>query len=103
MYPFRSTQTKYWSIHDVQRYFLGDLHCEQVLFTYQYPNLKMPSRLGNHLWLANTALKLSSSVYMKELHMSIETSFKVFLNQTSNFVTIILTGKMEIINTGCCP
>lgn len=73
----RSTHTKYWSIHDVQRYFLGELHCEQVLFTYQYPNLKMPSRLGNHLWMANTALKLPSALYMKELHMSLEKTLKV--------------------------
>lgn len=73
----RSVQTKYWSIHDVQRYFLGELHCEKVLFTYQYPNLELPSRLGKHLWMANTALKLPPAVYMKELHTSIETTFKV--------------------------
>ncbi|OWR48504.1 hypothetical protein KGM_209667 [Danaus plexippus plexippus] len=72
----RSTDTRYWSIHDVQRYFLGELHCDQVLFTYQYPSLKLPTHLGTYLWKANTALKIPPKLFMKELHMSIEETLK---------------------------
>ncbi|XP_063838118.1 uncharacterized protein LOC135087208 [Ostrinia nubilalis] len=71
-----STDTRYWSIHDVQRYFFGDLHCEQVLFTYQYPNLRMPTRLGSYFWKANTALKLPPKLYQKEFHQSLEITLK---------------------------
>ncbi|KAJ0183841.1 hypothetical protein K1T71_000264 [Dendrolimus kikuchii] len=71
-----SKDTRYWSIRDVQRYFYGDLHCEKVLFTYQYPSLRMPSHLGSYLWKDNTALKLPSAVYMKELHRSLEITLK---------------------------
>ncbi|XP_053623706.1 uncharacterized protein LOC128682829 isoform X2 [Plodia interpunctella] len=72
----KSTDSRYWSIHDVQRYYYGELHCEQVLFTYQYPNLRMPTRHGSHLWKANTALKLPLKMYQKELHSSFEITLK---------------------------
>ncbi|XP_039764192.1 uncharacterized protein LOC120636689 isoform X2 [Pararge aegeria] len=72
----RSTDSRYWSIHDVQRYFLGELHCEQVLFSYQYPNLRLPSSIGSYLWKLNTALKLPSPLYWKELHRSLELTLK---------------------------
>ncbi|KOB68133.1 Xaa-Pro dipeptidase, partial [Operophtera brumata] len=72
----RSTHTRYWSIHDVQRYFFGDLHCEKVLFTYQYPNLRMPSQLGSYFWRANTALKLPPALYQKEFNRSLEVTLK---------------------------
>lgn len=74
---YRSENSKYWSVHDVQRYFIGDLHCEQVLFTYQYPNLNLPTKLGRYLYKANAALKLSPVLYQKELHRSFEMTLKV--------------------------
>ncbi|CAH4038375.1 unnamed protein product [Pieris brassicae] len=74
----RSTNTQYWSIHDVQRYFIGEMHCETVLFTYQYPNIRMPTRLGSYFLKANTSLKLPTALYMKELFRSLETTLKVF-------------------------
>ncbi|XP_050683721.1 uncharacterized protein LOC126978727 isoform X3 [Leptidea sinapis] len=72
----RSTDPQFWSIHDVQRYFVGELHCEKVLFTFQYPNLRMPTRFGSHLWKANTSLKLQPTLYLKELYMSVEVTLK---------------------------
>ncbi|XP_052752673.1 uncharacterized protein LOC113517771 [Galleria mellonella] len=71
-----STDTRYWSIHDVQRYFFGEQHCEKVLFPYQYPNIRMPTTLGNYFWRANTALKLPSTSYQKEFNRSLEVTLK---------------------------
>ncbi|KAM3968425.1 uncharacterized protein ACR2FA_002115 [Aphomia sociella] len=71
-----STNTRYWSIHDVQRYFFGELHCEKVLFTYQYPNLRMPTTLGSYFWRANTALKLPSTLHQKDFNRSLEVTLK---------------------------
>ncbi|XP_072930374.1 uncharacterized protein [Epargyreus clarus] len=72
----RSTDPRYWSIHDVQRYLVGELHCERVLFTSQYPQLRLPSAHGQHLWRANTALKLPPARYLKEFHISFEHTLK---------------------------
>ncbi|XP_064076357.1 uncharacterized protein LOC113401895 [Vanessa tameamea] len=90
----KSTHTKYWSIHDVQRYFLGEHHCEQVLFTYQYPNLKMPTTLGSYLWQANTALKLPPRLYLKELHMSLETTLKKMETNEVQIDRLILSDQL---------
>lgn len=74
---YRSMHTRYWSIHDVQRYFVGDLHCEQILFTCQYPNLRMPTLHGSYLWRANTATKIPPKLYLKEFAVSMATTLKV--------------------------
>ncbi|XP_073953941.1 uncharacterized protein isoform X2 [Choristoneura fumiferana] len=71
-----STDTRYWSIHDVQRYCLLELHCEQVLFSHQYPNLRMPTSLGSYLWRTNTAMKLPPKLYRKEFNMAFEITLK---------------------------
>nr|XP_034839216.1 uncharacterized protein LOC117995323 [Maniola hyperantus] len=90
----RSTDSRYWSIHDVQRYHLGDLHCEQVLFTYQYPNLRMPSLLGSYLWKANTALKLPPALYIKELHRSIELTLKKMEVKQAQMDRLIISDQL---------
>ncbi|CAG9558431.1 unnamed protein product [Danaus chrysippus] len=99
----RSTDTRYWSIHDVQRYFLGELHCDQVLFTYQYPSLKLPTHLGTYLWKANTALKISPKLFMKELHISIEETLKDNLQLVSfeNLCCTRLEGVRLIQQLAC--
>ncbi|XP_045784259.1 uncharacterized protein LOC123880265 isoform X2 [Maniola jurtina] len=99
----RSTDSRYWSIHDVQRYCLGDLHCEQVLFTYQYPNLRMPSLLGSYLWRANTALKSPPALYIRELHRSVELTLKDSLQLVSleNLCCKRLEG-IQLLETLAC-
>ncbi|KAJ2954365.1 hypothetical protein O0L34_g2627 [Tuta absoluta] len=73
----QTTNSRYWSIHDPQRYFLMDLHCEQVLFTQQYPNLRMKTRLGSHMWKENTASKVPPFfTYQKEFLLSMEITLK---------------------------
>ncbi|KAG6449157.1 hypothetical protein O3G_MSEX005887 [Manduca sexta] len=90
----RSTNARYWSIHDVQRYFLGDLHCEKLLFTYQYPNLRMPTRLGSYFWRANTAMKLPSHLYLKEFHRSLETTMKKIEAKQIQIHRLLLSDKL---------
>ncbi|XP_052746776.1 uncharacterized protein LOC112047839 [Bicyclus anynana] len=98
----RSTDTRYWSIHDVQRYYLGDLHCEQVLFTYQYPNLQMPTTLGSFFWKANTALKLPPALYLKELHRSIEHTLRKMEVQNSQMDRLIISDQLIKIDRLDC-
>ncbi|CAH2103565.1 unnamed protein product [Euphydryas editha] len=90
----KSTHSKYWSIHEVQRYFLGELHCEKVLFTYQYPNLKLPSDLGSYLWKANTALKQPPVLYMKELQMSLQITLKKMETKQVQIDRLILSDQL---------
>ncbi|CAK1554989.1 unnamed protein product [Leptosia nina] len=90
----RSTNPRYWSIHNVQRYFVGQLHCEQVLFTYQYPNIRMPSRLGSYLWKTNTALKLPSALYIKELNMSLDTTLKKMVENEAQMHRLIICDQL---------
>ncbi|KAJ8737194.1 hypothetical protein PYW07_000465 [Mythimna separata] len=71
-----SKESNYWEINEVQRYFTGDHHCEKVLFVYPYPYPRMVTPHSSHLWRANTALKLSSKLYQRELHNSMETTLK---------------------------
>ncbi|XP_038216810.1 uncharacterized protein LOC119835846 [Zerene cesonia] len=98
----RSTDTRYWSIHDVQRYFVGELHCERVLFTYQYPNIRMPTRFGSYLWKANTALKLPPALYMRELHRSLETTLKKFEAEQIQINRLILCDQLIKIDRLDC-
>nr|XP_013189248.1 unnamed protein product [Amyelois transitella] len=90
----KSIDSRYWSIHDVQRYFVGELHCEKVLFTYQYPNLRMPSRLGSYLWKANTALKLQPKLYQKELNSSFEITLKKMEAQQVQMNRLIISDQL---------
>ncbi|XP_059055170.1 uncharacterized protein LOC131849184 isoform X2 [Achroia grisella] len=89
--------TQFWSIHDVQRYFCGQLHCEQVLFTYQYPNIRMPTKLGNYSWKSNTALKIPSTQYQKELNRCLEITLKKMeANETQMDLLIICDQLINI-------
>ncbi|CAF4752393.1 unnamed protein product [Pieris macdunnoughi] len=94
----RSTNTQYWSIHDVQRYFIGELHCETVLFTYQYPNIRMPTRLGSYFLKANTALKLPTALYMKELFRSLETTLKKMVQNQAQMHRLIFCDQLIQLN-----
>ncbi|XP_028174213.1 uncharacterized protein LOC114362855 [Ostrinia furnacalis] len=96
-----STDTRYWSIHDVQRYFFGDLHCEQVLFTYQYPNLRMPTRLGSYFWKANTALKLPPKLYQKEFHQSLEITLKKMEAEQCQMDRLMISDQLIKIDQRC--
>ncbi|CAH0684461.1 unnamed protein product [Chilo suppressalis] len=93
-----STDTRYWSIHDVQRYFVGDLHCEKVLFTIQYPNLRMPTRQGSYFWKANTALKLPPKLYQKELNLTLEITLKKMEREQCQMNKIIVSDQLININ-----
>ncbi|XP_028033028.1 uncharacterized protein LOC114245175 [Bombyx mandarina] len=88
-----------WSIHDVQRYFLGDLHCEKILFTHQYPNLKLPSRLGNTLWKTNTATKVLPKLYLKEFNRSLEVTLKKMVSTKAQMNRLIISD--QLINIDC--
>ncbi|XP_062525112.1 uncharacterized protein LOC101742224 isoform X3 [Bombyx mori] len=91
--------SRYWSIHDVQRYFLGDLHCEKILFTHQYPNLKLPSRLGNTLWKTNTATKVLPKLYLKEFNRSLEVTLKKMVSTKAQMNRLIISD--QLINIDC--
>uniref|UniRef100_A0A2A4J188 Uncharacterized protein n=1 Tax=Heliothis virescens TaxID=7102 RepID=A0A2A4J188_HELVI len=81
---------EYQEISDVSRYFTGNQHCSQVLFTYQYPNLKMPTPLGNYLYRANVALKVQSNLYRKELQNSIEITLKKMVIKRAQMDRLII-------------
>ncbi|CAH2034197.1 unnamed protein product, partial [Iphiclides podalirius] len=76
-YVLRANDTGCWSIHDVQRYFRGQMHCEKVLFTCQYPNLRLQTPLGNHSWRCHAARKRPPANYLKEFHRSLAVVLKV--------------------------
>nr|XP_049695651.1 uncharacterized protein LOC110374236 [Helicoverpa armigera] len=82
---------EYQEINDVSRYFTGDQHCGKVLFTYQYPNLKMPTPLGNYLYRANIALKVQSNLYRKELQNSIELTLKKMVLERAQMDRLIVS------------
>ncbi|XP_063547651.1 uncharacterized protein LOC134755103 [Cydia strobilella] len=95
----RSTDTRYWSIHDVQRYSELMLHCENVLFTCQYPTLRLPSRLGAHFWGSNAALKLPTRLYLKEFHRALETTLMKMQFEEAQMDRLIISD--QIVNVNC--
>ncbi|KAI8430854.1 hypothetical protein MSG28_001000 [Choristoneura fumiferana] len=54
----------------------GLLPEDDVLFSHQYPNLRMPTSLGSYLWRTNTAMKLPPKLYRKEFNMAFEITLK---------------------------
>ncbi|XP_075990813.1 uncharacterized protein LOC142986280 [Anticarsia gemmatalis] len=89
-----STDTRYWDIHDVQRYFLAEEHCEQVLFVYQYPNMRLPTRLGDYLWRANVAMKKPTNLYMKTLNRDLEITLKKIKAHESQMDRLIISDQL---------
>ncbi|XP_048004336.1 uncharacterized protein LOC125240485 [Leguminivora glycinivorella] len=74
------------------------LHCESVLFTCQYPTLRMPSRLGAHFWSSNTALKLPSTLYMKEFHRAMETTLMKMESEDAQMDRLIISDQIVNVN-----
>ncbi|XP_068628513.1 uncharacterized protein [Battus philenor] len=97
-YVLRANDTIYWAIPEVQRYVLGKLHCEEVLFTCQYPNLKMPTPLGNHTWRNHAALKKSPALYLKEFHRCLESMLKKMEAEETQIDRLIVNDQLIKIN-----
>ncbi|CAK1588779.1 unnamed protein product [Parnassius mnemosyne] len=93
-YVLRAHDTCFWSIEDVQRYFRGQLHCEEVLFTCEYPNLSLPTPIGLHSWRSNVALKRPSANYLKEFHRSLEITLKKMEAEQAQIDRLIICDQL---------
>ncbi|CAB3225631.1 unnamed protein product [Arctia plantaginis] len=89
-----STDTRYWNIHDVQRYFYAHEHCNQILYTYQYPNLRMPTHFGDYLWRANTAMKLPSNQFLKTLNKDLAITLKKMKSSEEQMDRLIVPDQL---------
>ncbi|XP_013179440.1 PREDICTED: uncharacterized protein LOC106126364 isoform X1 [Papilio xuthus] len=98
-YILGSDDTCFWSIPEVERYFVGRVHCEPVLFPAQYPTLPLPTPHGNHLWRTHTAQKRSHFTYLKEFHRCLQTTMKRMELEESQMERLILSDRLIQLDT----
>ncbi|XP_045542192.1 uncharacterized protein LOC106717036 [Papilio machaon] len=98
-YILGSDDTCFWSIPDVERYFVGDLHCESVLFPAQYPTLPLHTPHGNHLWRTHTAQKRSPFSYLKEFHICLQTTMKRMELEERQMERMIVSDRLIHLDT----
>ncbi|CAH0578163.1 unnamed protein product [Chrysodeixis includens] len=90
----RTPDSRFYDIHDVHRYFVANVHCEQVLFTYQYPYVKMPTALGNYLWRDSISLKKSSLLHERDVYSALEITLKKMLVAQSQMDRMIIPDRV---------
>ncbi|XP_048488451.1 uncharacterized protein LOC105382709 [Plutella xylostella] len=90
----KSTDPRYWSLHDPLRYFPGDLHCEQILLPAQYPNLQLTSKHAEHLWRVNAAGKRHTALYDKNKYIAVGRTMKKMITSEVQMERLIIPDQL---------